>query len=96
MLPIYQVSICGGGNLAHGSIATISHLNPKWKINVLSRRPEVWSDKITAITAKSAWENKGNLEGRINKVSKDAKDVVPGSKIILICSPAHTKIEILE
>ena len=42
--PTYHVTICGGGNLAHASIATIGFNNPKYKINVLSRRPEVWSD----------------------------------------------------
>ena len=36
------------------------------------------------------------MTGKINKVSKDAKDVVPGSQIILICSPAQTKVDILK
>lgn len=36
------------------------------------------------------------MKGKINKCSKDAKDVVPGSQIILICSPAHTKVGILK
>lgn len=82
--------------MSHASIATIGHNNPKYKINLLSRRPEVWSNEITGYTQKSHWENKGDLKGKINKVSKDAADVVPGSKIILICSPAHTKFEILK
>ena len=36
------------------------------------------------------------MSGSINKVSKDAKDVVPGSQVIIICSPAHTKVDILK
>ena len=36
------------------------------------------------------------MKGKINKCSKDAKDVVPGSQIILICSPAQTKVDILQ
>jgi hypothetical protein len=36
------------------------------------------------------------MTGKINKTSKDAKDVVPGSQIILICSPAHTKVDVLK
>jgi opine dehydrogenase len=65
-------------------------------LNVLSRRPEVWDSKIIAHTQKSIWEHKGEMTGKINKTSKHAKDVVPGSQIILICSPAHTKVDILK
>ena len=45
-----NVAICGGGNLAHASIATIGHLNPHFKISLLTRRPEIWKNKITAYT----------------------------------------------
>jgi len=76
MEPKFNIAICGGGNLAHGSIACIGHNNPDYAINLLARRPEVWSNTITGYTAKSTWENKGNLVGHINKVSADAKDVV--------------------
>lgn len=76
-------------------MAVVGHNNPKYTINVLSRRPEIWQSEITAYTEKSAWEHKGIMKGRINRCSKDAKDVVPGSQVILICSPAQTKVEIL-
>lgn len=33
--------------------------------------------------------------GKINKVSKHAKDVIPGSHIVIVCSPAQTKLQIL-
>jgi hypothetical protein len=39
MDPSFNIAICGGGNLAHGCSAAISHFNPQFKINVLSRRP---------------------------------------------------------
>lgn len=93
--PVFNVTICGGGNLAHASIATIGHHNPSYRINVLSRRPEVWDSQIVGVTKGSAWEHKGELVGKINRVSSNAADVIPGSHIIIICSPAHTKIEIL-
>jgi prephenate dehydrogenase len=63
---------------------------------VLSRRPEVWQKEIKAYTKDSNWENRGDFTGRINKVSADAKDVIPGSNIVIICSPAQTKGEILK
>ena len=76
MEPTFTVAICGGGNLAHGCIATISHLNPHWKINLLSRKPHVWNPKITAYTKGSNWESRGTLIGRINIVSDKPKTVV--------------------
>jgi hypothetical protein len=63
-------------------------MNPRFKINLLSRRPEVFGSSIKAFTKASSWESKGDLVGKINKVSKDAKDVIPGSHIVIICSPA--------
>ena len=72
MEPKFTVAICGGGNLAHASIATIGHYNPNYTINVLTRRPEVWNSTITGYTAKSDWENRGNLVGRINCASSSA------------------------
>ena len=96
MEPKFTIAICGGGNLAHGSIAAIGHFNTHFTINLLSRRPEVWSDKIVGYTAKSNWESKGNLTGRINVVSSNPKDVVSTADIVLICSPAHTKPGILK
>jgi len=70
-------------------------MNPRFKINVLSRRPEIWKKSIKAFTKSSSWEHRGDLEGRINKVSKNASDVIPGSHIVIICSPAQTKHQIL-
>ena len=62
----------------------------------MTRRPEVFNKEIVAYTAKSAWEAKGNLVGKINKISTKAEDVIPGSHIVIICSPAQTKPQILE
>jgi hypothetical protein len=82
------VCLAGGGNLCHASAAVIGAFNPNWKINILTRKPEVYAKQIVANTAKSSWENKGNLTGKLNCVSSDPKDVVPGSHVIIVCSPA--------
>lgn len=95
MEPVFQVTFAGGGNLANASIAVIGHLNPKWKINILTRRPELFNSQIVANTAKSSWEHKGKMTGRINKCSSKASEVIPGSNIVIICSPAQTKPQIL-
>ena len=95
MEPVFQVTFAGGGNLAVSSIAVIGHNNPNWKINILTRRPELFGESITAHTEKSNWEHKGKMVGRINKCSNRAADVIPGSDIVIICSPAQTKLGIL-
>ena len=95
MEPVFNIAVCGGGNLAHGSIACIGHNNPHYKISIMSRRPELWKKEIVGYTKGSSWENKGDIKGSIVKSSSNAADVVPGADIILICSPAHTKNEIL-
>ena len=96
MEPSFTVAICGGGNLAHGCLATIGHMNKHFNINVLSRRPKVWQAEITAYTNGSSWENFGTLKGKLNRVSDDASLVVSDADLILICSPAHTKNDILK
>jgi len=95
MEPTFEIAICGGGNLAHGCIAAIGHANPNWKINLLSRRPEVWGKEIVATTAGTPWAHKGDMIGKLNVVSKNGADVVSNADVVLICSPAHTKNEIL-
>lgn len=82
--------------MCHASAAVIGAFNPKWTINILTTRPELYSNEIVANTAKSSWENKGKLVGKINRVSKDAKDVVPGSHIIIVCCPAQYKYSVLK
>jgi len=72
----------------------IGHLNPNWKINILTSRPQLFNESIVADTRKSNWESKGDMTGRINRVSNKASDVIPGSNIVLICSPAHTRFDI--
>ena len=95
MEPTFNVAICGGGNLAHGCISAIGHFNPHYNIKVLSRRPEAWGNLITGYTKGSSYEKHGTLSGKIKSVSSHAVDVVSDADLILICSPAHTKNEIL-
>lgn len=72
MEPKFNIALVGGGNLCHGSVAAIGHFNPHYSIKVLSRRPELWKNKITGYTKSSSWENKGDIVGRIEKVSSNA------------------------
>lgn len=92
----YQITICSGSNLAHGSIASIGHHCPNAKINVLCRRPAEFTDTIVGTTERCIWSYKGELKGHVQKVSDNPADVVPGSQIVIICSPVHVIGEILD
>lgn len=82
--------------MCHASAAVIGANNPNWKINILTTRPELYANEIVANTEKSSWESKGKMVGKVNKVSKDAAEVVPGSHIIIICCPAQYKFSVLK
>jgi hypothetical protein len=90
-----QVTICGGGNGAHFSACLIG-ANPNYKVNVFTRRPKDWKSTITGNTKNSIWEHKGDIVGKLNLVSDDPKTVSKGSKIFLICGPAHIHQTLLE
>jgi hypothetical protein len=92
----YQITICSGSNLAHGSIASIGHHCPNAKINVLCRKPQEFGDKFVGETKNCIWEYKGQLKANIQKVSDNPADVIPGSKVVIICSPFHVAHKILE
>lgn len=62
---------------------------------MLTRRPETWNSQITGYTKGSDWEHKGTLTGKINVVTSSALDAVHDADVIIICSPAHTKKDIL-
>lgn len=91
-----QITICSGSNLAHGSIACIGHHCKNVKINVLTRRPDEFKEEIVAKTDRCIWGYKGDMKGKINKVSNKGGDVIPGSSTIIICSPSHVASDILE
>jgi hypothetical protein len=95
MEPQFNIAICGGGNLAHGCTACIGHHNPDYSIKLLSRRPQLWANQITGFTKGTIYEKFGDMVGHLKAVSNDAKEIVSDADVVLICSPAHTKNEIL-
>ena len=92
----FQITIAGGGNLAHASVACIGHHCPGVKINVLTRRPKEWGKSVVGQTKDSIWAYKGIISGKIQCVSDDPAEVVPGSRIVIIASPNHVREDILE
>jgi hypothetical protein len=62
---------------------------------VLCRRPKEFKDKIVAKTDNCIWKYKGDMTGQIQRVSDKAADVIPGSKVVLVCAPSHVALDIL-
>jgi hypothetical protein len=75
------VCICGGGSQGHISAGVIGN-NPKFKVNILTRRPSMWSHDFKTI----------DLEGKeypakLNIITDKPEEVIPESDIILIALP---------
>lgn len=84
-----RICIAGGGNLAHTCIGRFSQI-PGLEINLLTGKPDRWSDGIIVHTPDGRV-----LNGRIFKRSSDPAKVVPGSDIVLLCLPAYCVENIL-
>jgi len=88
-----QITVCGGGNSAHVSAGYFA-----WKgfrVNVLTRRPQLWSGSIKISTTGSSWEDRGIFQGELNLVSSEPSEVIPGSDLVLVAAPANAHPDIL-
>ena len=75
------------------------------KLNLFTRKPDLWTKTITGLTDLSAWKYKGSLTGRyllsiyighLSAISNNPADVIPGSKIVIVAGPAHIHADILK
>lgn len=85
-----QICICGGGSLGHvvaGFIAATS----KWKVNILTRRPNQWSHDLVIDDV-----NGNAFRGKLNILSDDPRKAIEGSDIVLLCLPGFSIQEELE
>ncbi len=83
------VCICGGGSQGHISTGVIGS-SPNYTVNVLTRRPTLWSNDFTTIDLKGK-----EYKAKINTIS-DNPQIVSDSDIILICLPGYAIKEELQ
>ena len=88
------VTICGGGNGAHVASGYLS--SHGITVNVLTRKPDLWGQEISVDTAKSSWEHKGTITGRLNIISAEPKSVIPNANVVIVAAPANAHPEILQ
>lgn len=91
---IGTVTICGGGNGAHVAAAYLASKGVN--VQVLTRQPEKWGDHIEVTTQGSSWESKGTIVGKLQIVSKYAKNVIPQSDVVIVAAPANAHPDILQ
>jgi len=88
-----QITVCGGGNGAHICAGYFGWKG--FKVNVLTRKPELWKKELTITTATSIWNHRGSFRGQLATVSNNPAEVIPGSDIVLIAAPADAHPHLL-
>lgn len=83
------ICICGGGNLGQVTAGYLS-AHAKVNVNVLTRRPELWSHSMVT----STFDGK-KFEGTLNIVSDSPKKALENVDIVLLCVPGTANVDVL-
>lgn len=65
-------------------------------MNLLTRRPDEWSNKLTCEITDMDNNVSEAVEGHLSKISKHPEDVIPEATVIIFCMPVHTQREVLQ
>ncbi|MDJ1169128.1 NAD/NADP octopine/nopaline dehydrogenase family protein [Roseofilum sp. BLCC_M154] len=85
----FVMTIVGGGNSGH----VLAGLAPQEvETRLLTRRPENW-DKTIKVFSENLTSSIS--EGYISRISSKPEEVIPGSHLIIMCSPVHAYDAIL-
>ena len=86
-----QICLLAASNGSHYNAAVIGN-NPKFRVNLLTRRPEIFKDKtVTGVYE----DDKSTITGKLDIVSSDPSVVCKGTKIFVVSSPVNAQEEIL-
>lgn len=76
-----KICICGGGNLGHVTAGFFA-AQETLKVSLLTTKPERWSHYLEVVDV-----NGKTYKGKLERISSNPKDVIPGADIVLICLP---------
>lgn len=76
-----KICICGGGNLGHVTAGFFTS-QENVQVSLLTTKPELWSQYLEVVDG-----NGKTYKGKLEKISSNPKEVIPGSDIVLICLP---------
>ncbi len=85
-----KICICGGGNLAHAFAGDIGLQNDNIEINILTRQPEKWDDKI------SVYYDMEFHHIRNIKTITNSYEILKKMDIVILTIPAHARYSYLE
>lgn len=78
----YSICICGGGALGHVMASVLSANG--CRVNILTRRPLIWSKTIEAKDLLGK-----RIKGVLRTISDKPEEVIPQSDIVLLCLPGN-------
>ena len=84
------VTVVGGGSSAHSLIPLLSLSGHK--VNILTRRPQSWSKKVTAELHSMNEEVLDVFEGSLYTISESPEEVIPQADAIILCMPVSIYI----
>lgn len=76
------ITICGGGGLGHTCAGVLSNRQGVM-VNMLTNHPERWNHSFKINTPEGV-----TLEGKLEAISSNPKDLIPQSDIVLLCLPS--------
>ncbi|MBR5476294.1 MAG: NAD/NADP octopine/nopaline dehydrogenase family protein [Bacteroidaceae bacterium] len=77
------VCICGGGSLGH-VIAGYLGAKEGVKVNILTRRPDDWSNELSIHTPDGNY-----IQGKLNIVTDNAATATANAQIVILCLPGY-------
>ena len=84
-----KICICGGGNLGHvtaGFFAAQDDL----QVSLLTTKPEKWSRYLEVVDV-----NGKTYKGKLERISSNPKEIIPGTDIVLVCLPGFAIHDVL-
>ncbi len=76
-----NITIIGGGSLGHVIAGWLSSRG--YKISILTRNPSRWENDLTINSPK------GKLDGHLQKISQNPKEVITTADIVLLTVPGY-------
>lgn len=94
---IEQITICGGGNGAHVLTAIAAYKGIKVNIYTpYGEEAQILAEGVLENNGIEAVGNFGKIKGYPNKISANPEDVIPGSQLIVIVTPAFAHERIIK
>jgi hypothetical protein len=93
-----KITVCGAGNLGHVFVGRLGD-HPEASVDLLTSTPARADllrravDENGGVTVRS---RDGEIRGRPRRVSADPAEVIPGSRLVLLCLPSFCEPAVLE